>query len=532
MEDPKQRLLRAASAIYLLFPVLLFAWGWLRPPYMILTILLITVFFAHAIRDIIYAIRVLKLQPKASPSQHRFRQKSLWIGAAFLLITIWLLFSGIGGFGFQNTDYWASNSLLKDLISQDWPLSGTMDGNPIPIVYYVGYYLPAAMVGKFLGWVPANVAIFLWSLMGISLAFLWFVKLSRVKLTRNPSRILVLALFFCLAGGLDYLGFYVFRDNVFELKKHAEAWAIFFQYSSNTTLIYWVPQHTIAAWLVISITADSLYEIQNVNYLGISVAASILWSPFGIIGATPFFLAVILVYLVPGNRKHLFNRTSILLNSLALGLGGILSFYISSNQFKFPFGILWQLVKDRLRYFKFLGAFWFVEFGFLACLILGIFMVGIYLPHRSSSRTSKSHRQRWKDGLESQFDISPQQFNLFLLSLVGLTLLPLFKMGVNNDLVMRASIPSLFILWTLVIKVVMDSHVRVKLQVELLRVLLLIVVFLGFFPGIAEISRSIKKYQFGPPAISSVLEFEELSTRDIEQRTGDDSSFFYQYLSK
>ena len=159
-------------------------------------------------------------------------------------------------------------------------------------------------------------------------------------------------------------------------------------------------------------------------------------------------------------------------------------------------------------------------------------MVGIYLPHRSSSRTSKSHRQRWKDGLESQFDISPQQFNLFLLSLVGLTLLPLFKMGVNNDLVMRASIPSLFILWTLVIKVVMDSHVRVKLQVELLRVLLLIVVFLGFFPGIAEISRSIKKYQFGPPAISSVLEFEELSTRDIEQRTGDDSSFFYQYLSK
>ena len=80
-----------------------------------------------------------------------------------------------------------------------------LDGVERNVVYYVGYYLVAAAVGKALGWAAANVAIFVWTGIGALLAFGWFGALSRVKLERKPGQLVWVTLVFCLAGGLDTL---------------------------------------------------------------------------------------------------------------------------------------------------------------------------------------------------------------------------------------------------------------------------------------------------------------------------------------
>jgi len=224
---------------------------------------------------------------------------------ALIILAIWLFFSGTGGFGYQTLDYRASNALLKDLIVQDWPLTAQIREVETSIVYYVGYCLPAALVGKTSGWTAANVFIFLWTSVGIALSCVWFWKICAVDLKKRKRRVLALSLLFCLSGGLDFVGYHVFRGNAFDLTAHIEWWVYYFQYSSNTTLIYWVPQQTIAAWLLTGIVVSSICEPTNLKCLGVSIASAIIWSPFGVVGIVPYLLIIPIVYLRQGNRRHL-----------------------------------------------------------------------------------------------------------------------------------------------------------------------------------------------------------------------------------
>ena len=121
---PKQGVLAAATSMYLTLPTILFAYGWLRWPYAILSMALLVSSIVVACADMVRGIRSW-----LSPSSVHSRPRSLWwIVPAGLLITAWLCLSGAGGFGFQNPDYQASNALLKDLIQQDWPVTMVLDG--------------------------------------------------------------------------------------------------------------------------------------------------------------------------------------------------------------------------------------------------------------------------------------------------------------------------------------------------------------------------------------------------------------------
>jgi hypothetical protein len=527
----KSQLLRAISTIYLALPTLLFAWGWLRWPFALITTLLLIAFILTVLMDIVQSIQAWPRFVK-NVNQDRPPKYFLWIGLSFLMLILWLLFSGTGGFGFQNADFQVSNSLLKELILQDWPLTLSANEVKIPYVYYVGYYLPAAAAGKLFGWNIANLFQFIWTLCGASLGLAWFIRLTRVELKEKPSRILCLSALFILVGGLDFIGAYVLKGDIFKVDKHLEVWAIFFQYSSNTALIYWVPQHTLAAWLITGMLVDSLYNHQDLKYLGIALSTSILWSPFGVAGLLPYLMILLLLCLSSRARYCLHSRTAMLLNLSSLWIGSIHLLYLASNQFKFPTGLIWENVHDRLRLFKYLFAFWSLEYGFLAILIMSLMALSIFATHRAGQRKSTTIKLAWKHLLMQQFNIEAPQFELFILSLAILTVLPLFKVGANNDLVMRGSIPSLFVFWAFVVKIIIDAIPHVKRKWFLLYALTLTVVVIGFAPAVAEMTRSIKNYQLGPPPISSVIDTEDLSRRDLEQRSGSPDSFFFRFLAK
>jgi hypothetical protein len=383
-----------------------------------------------------------------------------------------------------------------------------------------------------LGWVPANLFLFIWTLFGALLAFIWFWRHSHISLERRNSRIIGLVIVFCLAGGLDYLGYYVLKEKIFDLAKHIDVWAGYFQYSSNTTLMYWVPQQAIAGWLLISMIIDSIKQAQNVKYLGMVASCSILWSPFAVLGSVPYLLFALLHYLAPKNRKFLYNRAALFSLSTSIWVGTTHLLYIISNQFKFPIGLLLNIVENDIRYIQHLLAFWFVEYGFVAFIVLLFLALGIIVSRPPLVKNIKSLQEKWFISLRKDYNISRIHFYLFLLCIAVLTILPLFTMGINNDLVMRASIPSMFIFWTFVSKVLIDAPIRARIRLSALHILLSTLIVLGFFSSVSEIFRSIKKFHIGPPAISDVLITSDLGDRDIDQRSGSEDSFFFRHMGK
>ena len=58
------------------------------------------------------------------------------------------MISGAGGVGYQDSDWKKHNALMKDLQERSWPIVYTRDGVPLPLVYNIAYYMPAALAGR------------------------------------------------------------------------------------------------------------------------------------------------------------------------------------------------------------------------------------------------------------------------------------------------------------------------------------------------------------------------------------------------
>jgi hypothetical protein len=127
---------------------------------------------------------------------------------------------------------------------------------------------------------------------------------------------------------------------------------------------------------------------------------------------------------------------------------------------------------------------------------------------------------------------------LLAVSLATLTLLPLYRLGYNNDLVMRASIPSLWVLWLFTSQVLVRggevvARGRAPLRLRLAYGLLVACVLVGFVPGLTEVARSLQHYRFGPPHWEAVAAMADADRRQlVEQRVGDDEAFFFRYLAR
>lgn len=524
----QKQVLQKTSAIYILFPSLFFAVGWLRFPYSTITLVIVS--------GLIMTLGIGLARSLREWLSQRPLQPPVWkpFLVAGLVLTLWLSLSGTGGVGFQNDDYPASNALLKDLIEQEWPLRAEIEGESIPIAYYMGYFLPAAGVGKLLGWNAANAFLYFWTLLGLALAFAWFARIGRAALANRGRKALLFALFFCLAGGLDALGYYLLNTHPFRLRNHVEWWTDFFQYSSMTTLLFWVPQHAIAAWISAGVLVDSILEPGEVQTVGITLAASIIWSPFGILGTAPYLAVFFVRYLFsPGGRARFFRAETFFFNLMALWLGGIFILYIQANQFKFPVGFIWDSV--RYRYRATMGqsilTFGLVEFGMLAALVLLFLGAGIFLRARQPDGAGLPFWRQWQGALWRDFQIQPAQLAIFLIALVVLGLLPMFRMGKYNDLVMRGSIPSLFIFFAFVGHVVFETSAELRRKLIGLYVVLLLVLALSFFPAVAEIARSVKNYHIGAPEYASVQSTAS-SPHDLLQRSGDEEALFYRWVGK
>lgn len=260
------------SYIYLAFPMIIFLLGWCRP---LVGIPLAGVCIWSLVLCFRKRENYMELDWKPS-------QAEKWrLAVIAAVIFTWVALSGVGGYAWQNTDHAWRNSMLRIMVDYPWPPATETRG----FTYYVGAWLPAALAGKVTDLDNAQTVLFLWVLLGVFLVYA-LICVWRKKIALWPLMILI---FF---SGLDIIGSYVFTDSAIPIfgTEHLEWWAYelpyTFQYTSNTSQLYWVFNQAIPVWLVMML----LYMGEPPRNMIWVCALAVLTSTLPFIGMIPILI--------------------------------------------------------------------------------------------------------------------------------------------------------------------------------------------------------------------------------------------------
>jgi hypothetical protein len=334
----------------------------------------------------------------------------LQIGVAVTVACAWTVLGGAHHIFFANADWHVRDAVLHDLVTSPWPVGyGLSEGRETMLRAPLAYYLPAALVGKFAGLSAAHFAMGLWTAMGSTLFLMQVLSLT-------PSRMAVaiaVAAIVVLFSGLDIVGSLLndgprFRSD-WNMTTHLEWWAGKYQYSSMTTQLFWVPNHALGGWLLVGLLCRHRDSPAFDSTLPICVVALALWSPLTAIGILPFVLWKLWVDTAQGRLpSHL--RPQVWAPALIVGI--VVAGYLVLDEGRVSKGLAVgrggeAAVMELLQQ----AQFFLLEAGFIGAAILVL---------RRSAQVA--------------------------VALVVLAALPLAYLGPGNDLVMRASIPSLAVL--------------------------------------------------------------------------------------
>jgi hypothetical protein len=374
--------------VYLVLPLLLFC-AWFKWPVAIGLGLLTCYGFFHAVPGI--RLRPLDLSPRA-----------IALFAAMALA--WTALAGLGHFFYANIDWVIRDAVLRDLVATPWPPmydAGAGGAAPQILRAPVGFYLPVAAAGSVLGLRCADILLYLWTAVGFTLV-LWAAT---SLFTTRRERVLCVLLML-LFGGLDLVGFLLMRGTVPVLGQHLEWWASFAQYSSNSTLMFWVPNHALPAWLGL-LLALRHWRTRELAGMALMLAAAIaLWSPLSAAGLVPFYLAGL------NWRRDVGALLATRAGLPFLALAALVARYITMDTQAIASGWTIATFPDPVMFLSYYGSFCLLEFGLIAMLLAWL----------------------------RAFDL---KVGVAVLILVAL---PFYHFGGGNDLVMRSSIPALAVL--------------------------------------------------------------------------------------
>lgn len=468
------------TIFYLILPILIFAFGWMKP-------ILAGIFSLLVLWGSIQTLRHFEYRKYTIN-----RQKIFFIIIVIVILAVWLLLSGIGEFGLQSGDFDGRNAIFHDLINHNWPVRYDYSVQPAmqnlfgqsgAMVYYFLFWLPAALVGKFFGWQIANLFLFSWSFVGLLLV----VYLISRKVGRASVWIVVAFIFF---SGMDIIFARYFNGGSSVINRsepvgflnsilmdilstnQIEWWAnLLFQYSSITTQLYNVFNQAIPAWIV---TLLILNQSQRKSHIFI-YSLLVLFAPLPFIGLFPFVLQKSIspginweTWFANYNFEKQKIRTQLVSffkenlsfqNVIVGGIVMIISFtFLYSNTGNHEYGFIWKFYPQIGNLVVLYITFCMVEF-----LILGLLI--------------------YKDNSDK---------GLLILTLILLLLVPIFKYGAWNDFSTRVSIPPLIILFVLMVKNIWLNGSGIHNLTFILRKSLIILILLvGSITPLHEIHRSV-----------------------------------------
>lgn len=412
----RQSSLKIIAMLYIIMPIFLFFLGWLKL-FISLPITIILLFGVYRFVKSKYDVR--------DDTNNFLSVRKSHIFFVVVIMLIWSFLAGQGGFFYQSSDHNYRNAILRDLINYDWPVIYSRN---TAMVYYIGHWLVPGIIGKVftiilgsqVGWLVGNIFLYLWTSIGLIIVALLLIYTVKANNFRKIALSLsVLALF----SGLDIIGT-VISKGVSGISLHIEWWADLYQFSSNTTLLFWVFNQTIVPWIVVLLFLNER-KIQNYALLSLSILP---FAPMPFVGMLPFFICSAIQHFLHSIKAK--NIRPIILDILSIqNITAIITilpvflFYFSSNASSTN-GI--RLDFNLINSFSGLArliTFWSLE--------VGIYAFVLFFRNKNNI--------------------------FYYIVVLSLLLIPVFKIGNSADFAMRASISALFFLMIFTIKFLFEN---------------------------------------------------------------------------
>ena len=421
------------SYIYLSLPLFIFFATWLG-------------FGIGLIANLLLGFAFYKAFPKNCDIKLNLNSKH-WIFIISIAF-VWCFCAGIGYFYYQSFDYHFKNAVFRDLINYDWPVF--YDRANTPMVYYMGFWLIPALVGKFLiicgasfynAFIVANIFLFLFAFLGTMLIFLHLVNVVNCD---NFKKIVVVILGFVLFSGLDIIGYKYFTVMGQPFEYHLEWWATFLQFSSFTTSMFWVFNQFIPVGILILM----VYKEQNIKNFGLLIALSLFFAPY-----PTFSIGVIMIVLALNNFIKSPNKLNFVIENI-MSIPNIISvFWI------LPIIVLYFISNSEGMYgyyyiFSYTTPFRLVLFYVIEFLLYALI---VYPKYRK---------------------------NLIFNVLVVLFLaIPFLRLDQQNNFCMRASIPLMILFYCYIITFIFDNRYKI------LKYILIVLLCIGAMTPMTEFYR-------------------------------------------
>ncbi|MCI9079550.1 MAG: hypothetical protein HFH68_11630 [Lachnospiraceae bacterium] len=409
------------SILYIYIPVFLFLYGFTKP-YWALIVSICLVFCIYKLyKDYSNELCI----EKSIKSKSQFQ---LWVMLlCILIIFIYGYYMGYGGFAPQKPDWGKHNAVLNDLVTHSWPVYYKNGNEKSMLVYYIAQYLVPALAGKvFNSFNVAETAQYIWNVFGIFLVFLNIVMFLHIYDSKKKIFAgLFIVLFFSGALWLAQEAAYFIYGDRLDCRGSLH-WLtgnnFNIQLRSNMASLMWAfPQ-----WIVPCLAGSMLFRFKNyIRHYVTLLMPLLLFASLSFLGVLPIAI-IYAIYMQVKSRdiKHLKNILSTGNIVSFLSLGTVLLFYFYGNVFmEKPAEIALHTTNygnEILAYF----AFCFFMFGLHALLI----------------------RKKYKNDC------------LFYLVNLVLIILPLFSMGLWNDLVMGAGTVPMFLLMMYIIDFIFNSE--------------------------------------------------------------------------
>ena len=392
---------------------------------------------------------------------------------AFLIILVWVYCSGIGKFVFQNDDHLYRNGLFEMLVKHNWPVikefavSGGRQS--FLLVYYIGFWMPSAVVGKLFGLTAGFCFQALWSAIGIWIFYyLLCCYLKRVSLMPF--------LVFIFFSGLDAIGAAVLSGESVSIfsGSHLE-WYCGVQFSSFTTQLFWVFNQSIPAWIL---TMLVLMQHKN-QYLIFLLGISLIFCPLPFIGILPLVMyKIVRNAWSTKNIKEACKDLFTIENIFGGGITGITTYLYFKTNSSGQHVVFLPGTTTNIKGFIF-------NILFFIILEVGIYYICIYKYQKKNP--------------------------LFYITFAFLCTCPLIQIGYGGDYCMRASIPCIVVLYLMVIETLLASKRNNDLSIC---VALTIILALGAVTPIHEINRTVQStensYKNGVPVYAKTYTDKEL----------------------
>jgi hypothetical protein len=549
--------LKKIAYFCLLLPSLVFVLGFLKWYFALAITVLLAIAYIFVIRD-------TKIEDRECEDRSLYiTSKQLFIIIG--VVAVWCFLSGLGNLYYQSEDWGARNAIYRDLIRYDWPV--VYPEKNAALVYYIGYWLPPALIGKLfygisadldVAWMAGNIALWLWSV--ICIVVIVLMTMMYLKVASKKHFWIALAVFIGFSG-MDIIGTVVggFARRI-PIPNHIEWWTIF-QYSSMVTCLAWVFNQAIFTWLA---TICFLSEKKTRNYAFIIVCA-LASAPIPCVGLAIYMLGAAAVKLYKAfKEKHmkafwkdvftvqniiptvilvplyfLYYKTNVAVNigqaavnlprdlyaiiitsvlAVILGIAGLVSLLLKKK---------WQSYKlfflAGVSFILFVGSLVNVEIrlNYLSFIMLEsvLFLLVLWDDHKNDP--------------------------IFYISWLITLICPLIKIGTAADFCMRASIPLVFVLMVMSSKYLLnhiDSIKEKKISyAKITCVILIVFLFIGAITPFKEFERGFESVISNGKidlVMDDVYTFKKffpggIGTQDKNFIAADyDKTFFFKFFAK